>query len=221
MKNFKAIIFDLDGTLVDSINDLANAMNHVLRTMNLPTHDTQQYKFFVGNGIRKLVERALPDTERTSGKIDLCYQKMICYYREHCFDCTTPYEGIPELLDFLRHERFRIYILSNKADELAKKIAEKLFPKNTFDIVCGALPTVPRKPDPTAAINIAKQTDTECREFLYIGDTNIDIATAKGAGMFAVGCTWGFRSRSELEAAHADLIIDHPRELITFLNEQK
>lgn len=221
MRNFNAIIFDLDGTLVDSINDLANAMNHVLRTMNLPTHDTQQYKFFVGNGIRKLVERALPDTERTSANIELCYQKMICYYREHCFDCTTPYEGISELLDFLRHEQFRICILSNKADELAKKIAEKLFPKGTFDIVRGALPTVPRKPDPTAAIDITKQLGIAPNNMLYIGDTNIDIATAKGASMFAVGCTWGFRSRAELEAAHADLIIDHPQELITFLNEQK
>lgn len=219
MKNFKAIIFDLDGTLVNSIYDLANAMNYVLTTNNLPTHNTETYKLFVGNGIRKLVERALPEHLQTREKIDIFHQQMLQYYNEHCIDKTQPYDGILELLAFLKKEHFHICILSNKTDELTKKIAKKLFAENTFDIVQGAVPAVPRKPNPTAAINIAQKLNINCQQILYVGDTNIDIETAKKAGMYAVGCTWGFRTKEELIKAYAELIIDHPSDLITFLKD--
>lgn len=219
MKKFNAIIFDLDGTLVNSINDLADAMNFVLKANKLPTHNTETYKRFVGNGIRKLVERALPKHLQMTKDVDIFYQQMLHYYNEHCIDKTHPYNGILELLDFLKQKQLAICILSNKADELTKKIAKNLFKENTFDIVQGAIPTIPRKPNPAAAVNIAKQLNINCHKILYIGDTNIDIETAKKAGMFAVGCTWGFRTKEELENAGADLIIDHASDLINFFKD--
>jgi phosphoglycolate phosphatase len=151
--------------------------------------------------------------------VDIFYQQMLHYYNEHCIDKTHPYNGILELLDFLKQKQLAICILSNKADELTKKIAKNLFKENTFDIVQGAIPTIPRKPNPTAALKIAKQLNLDCHEILYIGDTNIDIETAKKAGMYAVGCTWGFRQKEEIENAGADLIIDYTSDLITFLKD--
>ncbi len=215
---FRAAIFDLDGTLVNSVADLANAMNNVLRTNNFSTHEVQAYNYFAGNGIRKLVERALPETARTTELIQRFHRQMLEDYNAHCTDQTRPYDGIVDLLYFLKKSDLRICVLSNKIDCLTQKIVATLFAPDTFDWVQGALPNVPHKPDPTSALAIAEKLKIPTSEFLYLGDTNVDMATARNAGMTAVGCTWGFRTREELAQAGADLIIDHPKDLIEILN---
>ncbi len=218
MRDFQAAIFDLDGTLVNSVADLANAMNHVLHTNNFPTHEVQAYNYFAGNGIRKLVERALPETARSAELIPHFHRQMLERYNAHCTDLTRPYDGIVELLDFLKKTDLKLCVLSNKIDCLAQKIVATLFAPNTFDWVQGALPNIPHKPDPTSALAIAQRLEIPTSKFLYLGDTNVDMATARNAGMTAVGCTWGFRPREELAQAGADLIIDHPKDLIKILN---
>jgi phosphoglycolate phosphatase len=217
MQNYKAVIFDLDGTLIDSLYDIADSMNSILFHNGYPTFDYEAYKHFVGNGLKNLVYNCLPEDKNNEENVVRCLSMMMDEYGRHYADKTHLYGGIAELLDELTGAGVKISILSNKADELTQKICKKLFNNWHFEIILGASDQFPRKPDPRSALYVARFMEIEPEEILYAGDTNVDMKTANAAGMFAVGVSWGFRSREELKDNNAQLIIDKPSELITKL----
>ncbi len=216
MNTIRTIIFDLDGTLADSLADIADAMNNSLVHFGYPVHDYQAYKYFVGNGIKNLVYKSLPEDKKDEENVMKCLEVMMEGYRKSYAEKTTLYDGIPELLDLLSEKKIKMAILSNKADELTQKICAKLLNKWHFEIILGATEYFPRKPNPESALYIAKEMAVLPQDILYLGDTNVDMQTANAAGMFAVGVTWGFRKREELLENGAKAIIDQPSELLNF-----
>lgn len=214
---YKAIIFDLDGTLLDTLEDLANSMNQVLKSQGLPIHETEKYKQFVGSGMYNLALRALPLDKRDESFIKHCQNLMQEEYKKRWADTTKPYEGIPELLDRLTTLGCKKAVLSNKPHEFTQLIVKKLLERWSFDAVFGERPGIPRKPNPAGALEIAKLLDIPPKEFIYMGDSGIDMNTAKSAGMYAVGVLWGFRDAAELMENGADLIIKTPIELFSVI----
>jgi len=214
---FKGAIFDIDGTLLNSLGDLANSMNHVLKSQGLPTHEMEKYKYFVGNGAYNLVKRALPPDKRDESYIRYCQGLFKEEYGKRWADTTRPYEGIPELLDKLTAMKYKLAVLSNKPHEMTLLVVKKLLPQWNFDAVFGEREGIPRKPDPTGALEIANLFGIPTNEFLYFGDSGTDMATAKAAGMFAVGVLWGFRSADELLENGADIIIEKPMDVFKFI----
>lgn len=214
---FKAVIFDLDGTLLDTIDDLANSMNAVLERAGYPIHTAEIYKYFVGNGMRNLVKRALPDSKRDDKTIDHVLAEMKQEYGKRWDEKTCPYNGIPELLDKLSEKGLKLAVLSNKADEFTKLVVAKFLPQWHFEAVIGEGNGVPKKPDPAGAKMITKQLDIKPEEILYLGDTNVDMITATSAGMYAVGVLWGFRKADELIEGGARLLIPIPAALLDIL----
>ncbi|MDD4821153.1 MAG: HAD family hydrolase [Bacteroidales bacterium] len=216
MKRYKGAIFDLDGTLVDTLQDIADAMNYVLDQRNLPVFDYEGYKYFVGKGLRMLVDQVIPpETDRETA--ELIYREMIVRYRSRLVEKSVLYEGIPELLDALVERKIQISVLSNKADELVQPIVRQLMSKWPVAFVFGLKETLPRKPDPTSALLICEQMGLVPSEVIYLGDTNVDMETATRAGFFSVGVTWGFRTEEELRQAGAQQIIHHPSDLFQVL----
>jgi phosphoglycolate phosphatase len=215
MKTFQTIIFDLDGTLIDSLEDIADAMNHTMATFGFPTHNYQAYKYFVGGGLMNLVKSSVPKSALENPQVlQQCFDTMVDYYRKNLTRKTRLYPEIEELLDILTSKGIKMAILSNKRDELTQQICSVLLQKWSFEVVMGATDNFPRKPNPESALFIAKKMNVLPAEILYVGDTNVDMQTAVTAGMFPVGVTWGFRPREELQGAGAQLIIDNPLELI-------
>lgn len=214
MNNYKAIIFDLDGTLADSLFDIADSMNKVLTKKNYPTFSYEEYKYLVGNGLKNLVYYSIPEKERNEENVSSCLAMMMDEYNSHYVDKTTLYKGIPELLDYLNSLEIKMSVLSNKADELTQKICKELLNKWNFEIIMGASDQFPRKPDPQSALYIADYLKVNPENTLYLGDTNVDMKTANAAKMYAIGATWGFRTRKELEENNAKMIIDEPMELV-------
>lgn len=213
---FKAVIFDLDGTLVDSLHDIADSMNIVLKNNNFPTHSYEKHQSFIGSGIRSLVHNALPLTHRNEQQIDCCFNEMVKVYRDNCTCKTKSYHGIIELLDTLISQGIKLSVLSNKADELTKKITQKLFP-NCFNPVVGLTVEAHKKPNPLVAIEISKNLGIKTEEIIYVGDTGIDMQTANNANMLAVGVSWGFRSKEELISNGAKHVLDKPLDLLNIL----
>jgi phosphoglycolate phosphatase len=214
---FTGVVFDLDGTLVDSIEDLGDSMNHVLRSHDLPVHDYESYKYFVGKGVRNLVISSLPEERRKDNFVDLCLDQMVDHYEGNCLNKTKLYDGIEELLSVLKKDGFRMAVFSNKREALTTKVVDALFASEFFDLVVGARPELPKKPDPAGALLISNHLNLSPEKMVYLGDTNIDMKTANNAGMYAVGVSWGFRTREELEEAGAQVVIDHPDELTGIL----
>lgn len=214
MQKFKAVIFDLDGTLLDTIQDIANAMNVVLKRHNFPTHDLNNYRFFIGSGIAKLVERALPTEISESTKYTKLVEEFIEEYALHLDKFTAPYDGIAELLNKLTNLEIPLAILSNKADEFMDEVVSRHFSNWKFSVVIGARNGLPTKPDPYSAFEIAEVMKIQPSEIIYLGDSDIDMQTAVNAGMYGVGAAWGFRSAEELAANGANLVIKHPSELL-------
>ena len=214
---YKAVIFDLDGTLLDTIEDLSDSMNVSLEKMGFPGHTTESYKMFVGDGVRMLAQRALPQDACSSENIDLCLRFMDKEYNMRLFEKTRPYEGIENLLDGLCSKNVKIAVLSNKLNQFTGTIIAKLLPNWKFEVVFGERPGIPKKPDPSGAIEIAEIMGISPENILYLGDTSIDMKTANSAGMHSVGATWGFRSREELLSSGAKAIIDAPLELLDLL----
>lgn len=210
-------IFDLDGTLVDSICDLADAVNTALAEKGHPTHTVDEYRFFVGNGAKKLIERAAPaDTDETER--DLLYARFSQIYREHCLDKTKPYVGMAELVLRLRSEGVKCAVASNKPDEFSKEIVNALFGDGSFDLVRGKLDGVPTKPSPDIIFSITEKLGIPTENSVMIGDSNVDVQTAHNARIPCIGCEWGFRGRKELENAGADMIAASPEDIYTFLH---
>jgi phosphoglycolate phosphatase len=213
---FKAVIFDLDGTLVDSLEDLAGSMNKVLKDRGFLCHDLEAYKFFIGDGIETLVRRALPEKEQTREILAGCTEALRSEYNRNWANKTCLYQGIPELLDSLTVRGLLLNILSNKPDEFTKLAVAKFLSNWQFAFALGARPQMPKKPDPAGALKIAGALAIPTGEILYVGDTGIDMETATRAGMFAVGVLWGFRSEEELLAGGAKAVVTKPEELLRF-----
>lgn len=208
---YKHVIFDLDGTLLNTIDDLADTGNHVCTLHGWPTHTVDAFKLMVGNGIPKLVERFAP--QGTSQEmLDQAYQEFMDWYGVHKEDKTAPYAGMPEVAKALREAGVSIAVLSNKADVMAGPVVEHYYP-GIFPVVQGALPGLPTKPDPTLLYKLMERLGATREDTLFVGDSNVDIRTAKNGGLTGYGVLWGFRSREELEAAGADVIVSTPQEL--------
>lgn len=213
---YKAVIFDLDGTLINSIEDLADSANAVLTEYNFPTFDVEAYKYKVGNGIRKLMERALPDDKKDL--LDEALAKFKTIYAKHNLDKTCPYDGIMDMLHQLQAQNLPLGICTNKHDEAAKEIIKILFPNHPFTSIIGDKAGLKRKPDPGKVLAIAKEWNIKPSEIAYLGDSGVDMQTAVNAGMLPVGVLWGFRKEDELLANGAKVILHKPSELLTKVN---
>ncbi len=215
MTTVKAVIFDLDGTLADTLDDLTDAYNYGLKELHLPGHTKEQYKMMVGTGSRELSRKALPP-DRTD-LIDKLLELSLSRYNDHYLDKTAAYPGITELLDQLTQRNIRLAVLSNKPDSFTRRIVQELFGPERFEIIRGHRDGTPTKPDPTVVLAILEQMELSCADVLYVGDSATDMATAAAANLPSVGVTWGFRDRQELQTAGAGHIIDQPAQLLDLL----
>jgi phosphoglycolate phosphatase len=216
---FTAMICDLDGTLVDSLADLGQSMNAVLAQEGLPVHPLPAYRYFVGNGMEKLAERALPPDWRQPAKVADMARRMRRVYDDSWTNNSAPYDGIPAMLANAAARGLTLGVLSNKIDELTRVIVAHFFPEVPFAAVAGAREQVPKKPHPQAALAMAGRMEVEPCDCIFLGDTAVDMQTAGAAGMYAVGVEWGFREAGELIDAGARLILSHPRELEELLSQ--
>ena len=218
MRKYSAVIFDMDGTLLDTLQDLGDCMNRVLERSGYPTHPIEAYKYFVGDGMRNLVIRVLPKAAHKEETIERLQAQMGEEYTAHWADQTALYPGIGPLLDELVQRKVRRAILSNKPHQFTTVMAERYFSKWRFDPVFGAREGVPSKPDPAAALETCRLWELDPAEVLYVGDTNTDMQTARRGGMFALGVLWGFRTRQELEENGAQSVISAPGQMHEYLS---
>ena len=215
------IIFDLDGTLLNTIDDLGYACNYALSRCGFPTHSIEEYPRMVGNGINNLIRRALPQTEQTEENILRVREHFVPYYDAHNCDYTRPYEGIPELLNTLKAQGHRLAVASNKYQAATEKIVSHFFP-GIFDVILGERDGIPRKPNPQIVYDIEKilsslsanDRSTLSEAVLYLGDSLVDRDTAANAGVPFIACSWGFVSRQALTEAGVTRLIDQPQELL-------
>ena len=215
----KAVIFDLDGTLADTIASIAWCGNRALARFGLPSFTEAEYKRFVGDGAAMLVRRALLAAgDGKLSRFDEVYQEYRDIFSRDCMYQVKPYEGIVPLLSELKKRGIRIAVLSNKPDADSRHVVEELFGKGYFDHVQGQAEGIPRKPDPAGVYRIMEAFGMRAEDFLYVGDSCVDMRTGKAAGLFTVGVLWGFRDRAELEENHADAVIARPEELLSFLD---
>ena len=214
---FDAVLFDLDGTLVDTLDDIAASMNWALERNALDPHPPDAYRELVGEGVGRLVERALPvERQDLHGAV---LDDLRAHYTEHMLDKSAPYPGIPELLDEVGRRGLPMAVLSNKPEAATRWMVERLLSAWPFAAVQGERPGVPHKPDPAAALAIAAELGVDPARILYLGDTRTDMETAVAAGMVGVGALWGFRDRAELVAHGATAVVGHPWEVVALLGE--
>lgn len=214
---FRGVLFDLDGTLLDTLRDIGESMNRVLEVRGLPTHPIDAYRQFVGDGALMLVTRALPEGCRDSETVRSALADYRAVYAMRWNIHTRPYDGIPELLDDLAARGLSLGILSNKPHAMTLKCVEGYLARWSWACVLGQREAVARKPNPAGAVEAAALMRVDPADVLYLGDTATDMETARAAGMFAVGATWGFRPESELRIAGARVIVRHPREVVRLL----
>lgn len=210
----KLIVFDLDGTLINSLEDLADSANHVLTEHGFPTHPVDAYRYFVGDGVRKLIERILPAEQRNNAQIEHCKAEFVDYYKIHMEDKTSVYEGITELLKALKAHGLKIAVATNKVHSAVAPLMAKYFPGIQFDSLIGQREGIPVKPAPQIMFDILKETDCSASEALHVGDTATDMQLAHNAGVTPVGVLWGYRPLKELQEAGAKFIIEKPKELL-------
>ena len=215
-KRFTHVIFDLDGTLVNSLEDIADACNRMLARHGYPTHGLRDYCYFVGNGAARLVERALPPQARTPELLASLLAEYNEDYRQNNAVKTCAYDGIPEVLEQVKRAGIGIAVLTNKPDDTAGPVMEQYYP-GVFPLVRGGLPGVPLKPDPAPVRALMEQMGADRESTLFIGDSNVDIQTGKNSGIAACGVLWGFRTREELEQEGADYIAATPAELLAII----
>ena len=208
---YKACIFDLDGTLCDSVESIAYSANQALRDMGLREAGTEEYKVFVGDGVDMLIRRLLRFAGDEDGlRFEELKQRYMEYFKEGCMYQVKPYPGIPEALKFLKEQGVKLAVLSNKPHENTKNVIEKVFGTECFDCILGQSERFPRKPDPEGALYLAELFGAKPEECLYVGDTGTDMKTGTTAGMYTIGVLWGFRGQKELEETGADRVIAHP-----------
>ncbi len=218
---FKAVIFDLDGTLLDSLAGIADAMNKLLERMGYPLHPVDEYRYLVGEGIQVLVGKALPGKwhrefhreEDKEAALALLIKEYRGLYEETWRRQSPPYRGIPELLETLGKKHIKMSVLSNKSDDFTKRMVSELLPARHFEAVLGSRPGVPQKPDPFSSLEIARIMAANPRDIVFLGDSGVDMQTAVNAGMYPVGVVWGFRDEKELLDNGAKSLIKHPLEL--------
>ena len=213
------IIFDLDGTLLNTIDDLGHACNHALMQSGFPAHAIESYPTLVGHGVKNLIRRALPENEQTEENVERVYTAFVPYYDAHNADYTRPYEGIVELLQVLKQEGHALAVASNKYQAATEKIVNQLFP-SIFDVILGEREGIARKPDPQIVYDIFRMTNhtsNTTSSVLYVGDSLVDMETAQNAQLPFIACSWGFVTRETLRNARAMHIIDHPAELKQFI----
>ncbi|PKM52589.1 MAG: HAD family hydrolase [Firmicutes bacterium HGW-Firmicutes-7] len=213
----KLIIFDLDGTLVDSIDGLATSMNKVLASRGYPQHRVEDYKRFVGNGIKKLVSRGLPEDLRDPETVDMCYDNMLKAYHEHYAVGMSIYKGIDAVLNELTAKGVILAINTNKNQVMAQKVVDLFLSQWNFVKIIGADANYEIKPSPAAAIHIANEVGVKPSECIYIGDSEVDLNTAKNAGMHSILVTWGFRTEEELLAHKPEVLIKAPSEIMRYI----
>ena len=214
----KAVLFDLDGTLVNSLTDLADSTNFALEKLGFPTHETEKYKYFVGDGIPMLIKRALPEGERTEETQAQCLELFMSRYREHYFDKTDAYDGIKDLLCELKKQGFIIAVISNKAHEMAQKVVSKVF-GDIFNTVAGKREGYKSKPDPALILEIINELGVTPESCVLIGDSGMDMAAAVNAKVTGIGVLWGFRSEEELISNGAKHIASTPSQILDIIKE--
>ena len=213
--SYKLAIFDMDGTILDTLNDLTDSVNYALEASGFPKRTISEVKSFVGNGIRKLVERAVPDNIREDEK-ERVYEQFTKYYKLHCADTTKPYDGILETISTLRKRGILTAVVSNKADYAVQDLCEKYF-KSMFDMAVGAKDGVPKKPFPDAVNDVLRRLRVSAEDAVYIGDSDIDIETALNAKTDSIIVSWGFREREYLIKKGARVLADTPEELLNLI----
>ncbi len=208
------VIFDLDGTLLNTIDDLGEAANYALSKAGFPTHSIASYPFFVGNGVTRLLQRVLPEDARTNDNVDVLRKYFMEYYEVHNTDKTRPYNGIPELLEELDYMGVKLAVASNKYQKAVEKLIEFYFPQIKWAAVEGQKPDVPVKPDPSIIFEILGKVPTPKSDTLYVGDSGVDMETARRACITSCGVTWGFRPVKELREYYANYVINSPAEIL-------
>lgn len=211
------IIFDLDGTLINTIDDLGQACNYALAACGYPIHPIEDYPRLVGNGINRLIERALPEAHRNEETVLRLRKYFVPYYDEHNCELTCPYDGIIELLQTLKEEGHTLAVASNKYQAATEKIVAHFFP-GVFDVVLGERENVARKPDPQIVWDIVECLE-DASEMLYVGDSLVDAETAKAAKIPFVACTWGFCTEEQLASANPNYMVQHPIEILTIVED--
>lgn len=217
----RAVLFDLDGTLLYTVGDIANAMNRVLRSHGYEPKPESEYVSLVGWGIHRLAELSIPEEDRTEERIDQYAQEVVDAYHAEPTATTRAYDGIEPLLDELGERKVPCAALSNKLDSLTRIIVDRTLGMHRFRIVQGSLAGVPKKPDPTSALDIASQLEVDPAACLFVGDTAIDVETARNAGISSCAVTWGYRPIEELREARPDYIIDSAEEILDILDNSK
>lgn len=215
MMKYKAAVFDMDGTILDTLKDLADAMNYELRKNGMPERTIDEIRRFVGNGIRKLIERAVPPETRPA-VIDAIFADFVDYYKTHCEIATKPYAGIETLVKKLRQAGIKTAVNSNKADAAVQILCEKYFP-NLFDLAVGEKEGIARKPAPDSVNEILRQFGVNKNEAFYIGDSDVDFETARNAGLDFIGVDWGFRGKDFLRACGAEKIAVNTEDVLEFI----
>ena len=217
MVKIKAVIFDLDGTLLDTLEDIGNAVNQTLSNRGYPTHPVNTYRSFIGDGWEMLVKRSLPESASTRDVMRVCVEESMAEYARTWDATTTPYDGIPELLNYLTHEGIRLAVLSNKPHVFTRQYVDKLLAAWTFEKVIGVSSRVPKKPDPAGALSIVTELNLDKKNFLFMGDSGVDMQTAASAGIFSVGAAWGFRPEAEIMENGCRFLARHPMDVLSLI----
>lgn len=215
---FQAVVFDLDGTLLDTLDDIADAMNVALGRMDFPGHETAAYRYLTGDGVRALAERSIPEKAKDETTLAACIREFRLEYAGRWGTKTRPYPGITGLLTDLARRGLKLSVLSNKLDEFARRAVREFLPGFDFTFVIGAKPDLPPKPDPVGALLIAAGLQITPDRIIYLGDTGVDMQTAVRAGMYPVGALWGFREEKELRENGARALISSPLELLGLID---
>ena len=215
MNKYNTIIFDLDGTLLNTLEDLKDSLNHTLTKHDFPTRTLEEVRRFVGNGVKTLIRRATPDS-CTEEEIELYYHEFTTYYNKSMMNKTRPYDGIIELLLELNRYNYKLAVVSNKYDQAVKYLVKYYF-KDLITVAIGEKPSIKRKPAPDSVYTAIKELKSDLSSTIYVGDSDVDMKTANNAGIPSIGVTWGFRSREVLNKAGANYIIDTPKEIFTLI----
>lgn len=216
----KAVLFDLDGTLVNSLADLATAGNHALVKLGCPIHRVDDYKYFVGHGLADLARRILPENKRDEDTKAQCLKILLEYYSEHFVDKTYAYEGMPQTIKALNDCGIKVAVASNKAQDMAELVVEKIY-GNVFELILGKRESFPVKPDPTMLLYAMEKLNVSPNECVFVGDSGMDMAAAVNAGALPVGVLWGFRTAEELNRNGAKFLANTSSELLNIIKEAK
>lgn len=216
---YKLIVFDLDGTLVNSLVDLAVSVNKGLEKAGLPVHEIEEYKLFVGNGRDKLINRAMGDSHTDRELKNIVKTTFDEYYSVHCNDNTTAYPDCAEMLKELNDMGVMTAVLSNKPDVFVSEILERIYPDHKFTLAWGRKPEFSEKPDPQSLNAMLSELGVDKKDCLYVGDSNVDVFTADNAGVDMLGVDWGFRGREELVSAGAQVVVSSAKEITEYINE--